>query len=205
MFARMRKIRADRRRWAAAQSLPELGELMALWLEGELLVWPGYAPGYGPDDETTELVPVLAAANRAGFVTDASQPAGDGVGFDGARWRQHAAVCGLVADERLLSRIRRACEPAGLLVMLFSPTQGLWSHAVPVTFRDGEVMTSFGREQSVRDLKFVWRGVGSAAVSQVTDSWQVTIIDPEVGRTDRLWPALAEAVTPAGDSIGVAS
>ncbi|MGW0904989.1 DUF6919 domain-containing protein [Streptomyces sp. NPDC002853] len=200
MFARLRKIRADRRLWAAAQSFAELGELMARWLEGDLSVWPGYAPGYGPDDETSELIPVLAAANRAGFLTDQSQPGCDGPGFDGARWQQRAAVSGLVADVRLLSRIRRVCEDAGLLVMLFSPTQGLWSHEVPVSFRDGVTVTSFGRELSARERRFVWRGIGRSVMAQVVDAWQVTIIDLEDGRNDRLWPALAEALHPAAPS-----
>jgi len=61
--------RSDRRRWKAAGSLADLGELMALWLEGKVASWPGYAPNYGPDDETKDLVPTLAACNRAGYVT----------------------------------------------------------------------------------------------------------------------------------------
>lgn len=205
MFSRFRKIRADRRRWAAAESFAELGDLMALWLEGELAVWPGYAPGFGPDDETADLIPVLAAANRAGFLTDQSQPGCDETGFDGARWVQRAAVTGLVADVRLLSRIRRACEDAGLLVTLFRPPRDLWSYEIPATFRDGVTVTSFGRELSERELKFIWRGLGRAAMDQVVDAWQVTIVDLEDGRNDRLWSALAEAVRPAGDAIGVAS
>lgn len=195
MFARLRKIRADRRRWAATESLADLGDLMALWLEGDLIVWPGYAPGFGPEDETTDLIPVLAAANRAGFVTDSSQPGCDEV-IDGVRWQQRAAVTGLVADEQLLARIRRACEGAGLLVMLFGPRRGLWSHETPATFRNGVAVTSFGSQQSARDLRFIWRGVSPAAMDEVVGAWQVSIIDLEDGRNDRLWPALGEALRP---------
>src|SRR6266536_3121043 len=63
---------AGARRWMSATSLAELGELTALWLEGEI----GQAPtNLGPPaGETAELIPVLAAVNRAGLVTDCSQP-----------------------------------------------------------------------------------------------------------------------------------
>jgi hypothetical protein len=195
MFARFRKIRADRRLWAAAQSLSDLGDLMARWLEGDLIVWPGYTPGYGPDEETTDLIPVLAAANRAGFVTDQSQPGCDEIGFDGARWVQRAAVTGLVADEVLLSRIRWACEDAGLLVVMCTPPRHRsWSCEIPATFRDGETVTSFGRELSLRELKFTWRGISRPAMAEVVDAWQVTIVDLVDCRNDWLWPVLAKAV-----------
>lgn len=54
----------DRRRWRAPQSVTELGQPMALWLEGEIRSWPGYSPGWGPDEETAHLVPTLAALCR---------------------------------------------------------------------------------------------------------------------------------------------
>jgi hypothetical protein len=60
--------------WRAARTLPDLGNATADWLEGKTASQPGYAPGHGPDTETTGLIPGLAAANRAGFVTRQSQP-----------------------------------------------------------------------------------------------------------------------------------
>lgn len=39
-MGRWRKKLADRRRWKAARTLPELAYLMSLWLEGELTMWP---------------------------------------------------------------------------------------------------------------------------------------------------------------------
>ncbi|GGZ19658.1 DUF6919 domain-containing protein [Streptomyces nitrosporeus] len=33
--------RADRRRWRSARTVADLGELMALWLEGEIASRPG--------------------------------------------------------------------------------------------------------------------------------------------------------------------
>lgn len=195
MLSRSRQIRADRRRWGQAESLADLGNLMALWLEGELSLWPGYEPGAGPDEETAELIPVLAAANRAGFVTDGSQP-GCVETIDGACWEQRAAVTGLIRDPQLLSRVRASCEGAGLTVMWFGPPNDLWWHSTPVTFRGFDVMTVFGVQLDEQDLKFVWRGIGPSAMAEVVDAWQVTIIDRCRGRNDLLWPALEAALTP---------
>ncbi len=61
-------------RWRAARTLAGLGELTAEWLEGTIASIPTVVPGYGPDEETAALIPVLAACNRAGYVTTVSQP-----------------------------------------------------------------------------------------------------------------------------------
>ncbi|MHC3450797.1 DUF6919 domain-containing protein [Streptomyces prasinus] len=187
-MAGWRKKRADRRRWAAAQSLPELADLMTLWVEGELSVWPGHAGG--PDPETTALVPTLAAANRAGFLTDTSQPGCDGPGFDGLRWQQRAAVTGLVADEELLARIRRAGEAAGLLVLISHPLLLPQGRGATCTLRDGRPYTTFGEHMPAHILRHIWQGISRPAFDAVVDAWQVCLIDPDIGRNDRLWPLL---------------
>src|ERR1035438_8169724 len=106
--------RADRKRWASARTLPDLGELTALWLEGEI----GKAPGYddGPAPETRDLIPVLAAANRAGFITSGSQPGSLSEYSD-----QRAAVEGFAAPEtldRLRSALRITIDGSGLLLVV---------------------------------------------------------------------------------------
>jgi hypothetical protein len=187
-MGRWRKTRADRRRWAAAQTLPELADLMALWLEGELSMWPGYTDG--ADEETTALVPTLAAANRAGFLTDQSQPGCDELGFDGLRWQQRAAMTGLVVDERLLARIRQAGEDAGMVVLISHPQLLPHGQGVTGTYRDGRPYTQFGEHTPSRLLRHIWRGISPQAVGHVVGAWQVCLIDPDFGRNDRLWPAL---------------
>ncbi|MYV42902.1 hypothetical protein GT030_29565 [Streptomyces sp. SID1328] len=184
------KIRATRRRWVAARTLPELGDLMALWLEGELPFSPGY--GGGPDEETTELIPALVAANRAGFLTDQSQPGYDGPGFDRMRWQQRAAVSGLVGDEELLNRLRRAAESAGLLVLISHPRLLPHGKGAICTTRGFRPHTAFGEYMPPRLLRHIWRGISRAAMSDVLNAWQVCLIDPEIGRNDRLWPLLAD-------------
>jgi hypothetical protein len=192
MWARWRKVRADRRRWAAARSLPELCELMARWLEGGLSMWPGYDDG--ADEETVDLIPVLARANRAGFLTDQSQPGCDGPGFDGSRWEQRAAVSGLVGDEELLYALGRVAEAHRLTLLVRDvESRGLLA-GVTATRVDGAPYTTFGVRLSRRQLRHIWRGVSRPALAEICDAWQVTLVDPEWGSGDRLWSALDEAI-----------
>ncbi|MCG0061714.1 hypothetical protein L0F81_00170 [Streptomyces tricolor] len=187
-MAGLRKKLQDRRRWASARTLPEMAQLMALWLEGELSMWPGYDDGAA--EETAALIPTLAAANQAGFLTDQSQPGYDGRGFDGLRWQQRAAVTGLVADEQLLTRIRRAGEAAGVTVFIAHPRLLPQGQGDTGTIRGGRPYTRFGQYMPPSVLRQIWRGISKPAMAEVLDAWQVCLIDPDYGRNDRLWPAL---------------
>jgi hypothetical protein len=193
MFARWRKVRADRKLWAQAASLPELGQLMARWLEGELSVWPGYAVA-GPDEETAELVPVLARLNRAGFLTDSSQPACDEYGPYG-HWRQRAAVSGLVGDEQLLNALARVAEAQRLTILVRTVGESSRRPGITATQVDGEAYTAFGGHLARSDLRHIWLGTSWAALTEIEAAWQVTLVDPVYGRTDRLWSALDEALS----------
>jgi hypothetical protein len=66
--------RADRRRWAAARDLRDLGELTALWCAGDIAQTPAHYGGPAP--ETLPYLQLLAAVNRRGLVTTNSQAAG---------------------------------------------------------------------------------------------------------------------------------
>lgn len=59
--------------WAQANSLEDLGEATARWLEGRISYHPCY--GGDADPETASLVQHLALYNRGGLVTTFSQPA----------------------------------------------------------------------------------------------------------------------------------
>jgi hypothetical protein len=195
--------RRDRRAWGAATTLADLGELTARWLEGDLKSRPGYQPRYGPDDETADLIPVLAAANRAGFVTDQSQPGIDEPGFDGARWQQKAAVDGYISDLDLLARIRDAATTAGLVVIVHPPGARRGPVAdVVATTRDGEPVTSFGGRPSRRDIEFSWSGAGRPAACAAVDAHWLTLIDPDFNRNDRLWSVLGQTINPTRTQTG---
>lgn len=192
MWARWRRSRADRRLWRQAQTLPELCDLMARWLEGELSMWPGYDDD--ADEETAALIPVLARANRAGFLTDQSQPGFDGPGFDGRRWEQRAAVSGLVGDDEVLFALARVAESHRLTILVRTADEKSERPGVTCTRVDGEPYTVFGSRLSRRDLRHIWRGVSRNALDEITGALQVTLVDPEFGRNDWLWTALDEAL-----------
>lgn len=175
-------------RWAQAKTIAELGELGALWLEGEIPSQPGYERMCGPDTETTHLVPVLARLNRAGFFTNGSQP-----GVADEQWGQRAAVEGFVADPLVLARILCASPELRCIV---HDGASWWRNdyrpAVPVTQVDGQGCTRFGARLSRRYLRFLYGETG--ALDALYGAWQVTIVDEVWGRDDALWPTLDRAL-----------
>lgn len=187
--------RTDRGRWRAASSIADLAELTALWLEGRIASHAGVMPNCGPDEETTHLVPVLALANRAGYLTDNSQPGISEPGFDGSWWAQRAAVTGWVRRDRagiaLVNRILAPAEAAGLIVCADSHRDG-----VTVTSVDGRDYTTFGSHLTQRDLDTVWpaRLIHRDPRRHLDRAIQLTVIDPVWGRDDVLWDVLARAL-----------
>lgn len=197
MFAgRGRMSRADAELWWEARTLDDLAQRTALWLEGAVRSQPGYAANYGPDEETEHLVPVLAAANRAGFLTDQSQP---GVppepGYDGETWCQRAAVSGF-ANAAMAQRIRDTCTAAGLIVHLHGPgDRRAGKRGTPVTTRANQTYTSFGRPMPARVIRFLYEDCHPDAVTAILAAHQVTVVDPVWGRDDHLWLHLTDAIT----------
>ncbi|MFD5342317.1 DUF6919 domain-containing protein [Streptomyces anulatus] len=187
---------ADKRRWRTAETLQDLGTLMAAWLIGDIASQPGYQPNCGPDEETRHLIPVLVAANRLGYVTDSSQPGNAETGYDGQWWEQRAAVSGVIDDPQLRDRLVAAAQLAGLTVVQHDLTPRRDAEGVPVTRSQGSVHTRFGGFLPARDLRTVWQPeiIGRRAFEKVTAAWQLTLVDPEWGRDDVLWEALAEVV-----------
>lgn len=185
--------RADRRRWKSARTIADLGELMALWLEGEIASRPGYQPRFGPDEETGHLVPTLAALCRAGYVTTCSQPGFAGTGANGLWWEQRAAVELVVTDAVLFHRLVDAAHAAGMLVRINDHRHdgGVQEKPVVVTTCDGEPMTAFGGRISRADMAIEWPGLDSGLYDQVTHGTYVSIVAPEYGPAgERLWTAL---------------
>ncbi|MEU7240309.1 DUF6919 domain-containing protein [Streptomyces sparsogenes] len=181
--------------WKKAESVAELGNLMADWLEGRL---GGWTPGYldtRPDEETNHLIPVLAPACRAGFVTTNSQPGHPPErGYDGRMWRQRAWVEGWIADAALLGRIRSSAKRQGIQVIAHGAGAKSRDYTV-ITEADGECCTSAGDYLGHRKMiADEWPGVGRRAVQELRRSTHLTLIDPVWGRDDRLWSALAGAI-----------
>jgi hypothetical protein len=180
--------------WKKAESVADLGRLMADWLEGRIPTWPGYGDTK-TDQETRHLIPTLVACNRAGYVTTCSQPGHPPTrGWDGRTYQQRAAVDGWITDTRLLDRIRTAATRAGINVITNQPGQR--SHpGMPCTEANGKTVTGFGWTPGHRKLiASEWPGVGRPAIRELRTATHLTLVDPEWGRDSLLWPMLDNTV-----------
>jgi hypothetical protein len=198
---RPRMSRGDRRRWRATRSLADVAAVTALWLEGKVQSQPNYEPGYGPDEETAPLVPMLAAWNRAGFLTDGSQPGDlEECAVQGTLWRQRAAVEGYI-DRYTGSRIMAAAIEAGLWVVV----DGVTVHGEPfiadgqcwgavVTEMERQPHTWFGAHISGEWRDVMYEKCGYAAQKAIREALRLTVIDPEYDRNDVLWPVVNDAL-----------
>lgn len=200
-LGRMRPLsRGDRGAWASAQTLADLGELTAQWLEGRIRQQPGYAgPVDVDEDDAPGLTAALIACNRAGFVTSGSQAAGYcGYDDDGTYWVQYAAVTGYADDPTLQWLTDCLAGPFEVCAWAAARRRPLfgWGRdedCCHVTYRDGIPVTGFGRH-TAGDVADIYADCGDGAVAAAVAAWQVTVYDPEPGRND-LWTALYEATS----------
>jgi hypothetical protein len=172
--------RTDRRLWKTTESLADLGNLTARWLEGDIASQPGYQPNYGPDDETLPLIGTLAACNRGGYLTSGSQPGTDPETVDGLHWHQRAAVEGYAIDPSLIGRLVGAAEAAGLDIVLTDDLDTEEAGAV-VTLLNGQPYTRFGAHLAPRDLRSIWQGIGETAMSDIFAATRITLATKEWG------------------------
>lgn len=175
---------AHRSAWAGASTLLELGELMARWIEGSLSYQPGYF-GTGPDDETAELVPLLARVNRAGFFTDFSQP---GV-LSAGEYGQRAAASGFCAEQMMLELVGVGLA-SELVVLRFPPgSEGVGQ--IAVTIDDGAECTWVGSPMDPAEIDHAYGAdLPSEGLAALHDAWQINVLDPRWGRRDLLMQAL---------------
>ncbi|WP_406226644.1 hypothetical protein OH723_31990 (plasmid) [Streptomyces albidoflavus] len=198
MTAPARMSRADSRRWRAARTPADLGDLMAHWLEGGLGSRPGYEPHWGPDDETTELIPTLAALCRTGYITTCSQPGLASTGANGGWWEQKAAVTGLVTDEALLASLLRIAADTGMNTCVNHLRRRGGRHGQPivVTTCDGQPVTAFGGRIRRADFALEWAGLHPRLFAQIATGTYLTIAAPAYGTTGRiLWQAVNEGTS----------
>lgn len=199
----------ERRLWREAATLTELGDLTARWLTGQLTSQPGYAPGHGPDPETNELIPTLARACRAGYVTHGSQPGTPPEpGYDGARWSQRAVVDGWIDPERT-DALTAAASAAGLVVT--SHPVYRWRHharraddGIDATQRERRVVTVFGRPWARADVRFNYDECSGDAIEALYRAQRVTIAAPDYGPDRRVWQTLDQwAATIVSDTPSI--
>lgn len=174
--------RADRRRWASARSLADLGELVVAWLNGEITQTPGHCGS--PDDETIPLIPALTVLNRGGLITDNSQLAESAGGETWNTW-----VSGFATDGTL-SRLREACAATDLEVSACRGHQhGCHWHGYRHPPR------GFFWACPWRECTSFWTGRCPDVAAELRNCWFVVVEDPEPGRNDLLWKTLEGALS----------
>ncbi|QCB95951.1 hypothetical protein E5206_02545 [Arthrobacter sp. PAMC25564] len=187
---RFGRLLADREVWRQAATIPAAGELTARWLEGRSQYQPGTsAPGF--DEETRPIAGALAGLNRSGLFTKESQP---GVLAEGHAQRAYVAgFCSVESAAALLELSGRT----DLVTVAHAPGEASQS-SIPVTLRDGEVVTVLGSSEGpvgddqLRD----WSEEANESLALVlADSWYVEVFDPVWGRNGVLLPAVLEALT----------
>jgi hypothetical protein len=182
--------RSEQNRWATARTLGEMGELTALWLEGELEQTPTHAGP--PAEETKPLIQVLAAMNRTGAVTVTSQPGCDEM-IDGSRWLQRAGVDVLTSHE-LADALSSAAARRGLSVIRYgAPPAAMdyyYATEALVTLDGEEPCTWFGRAMAVSDLLQMYEGCSPELLAALCEAEQLTLVEPEWGPSNRLWELL---------------
>ncbi len=192
--------RTRRLDWSSASSLEDLGELTARYLAGEADESPTYAGSVNP--ETAEILGPLTALNRAGLVTDMSQPA-----CRYGEWVQRAAVAGFCSAD-LAGRLSAACADADLGFTAVAPGErprrGVdRSREVIITMRNGRPYTGLGAPDSTRALRRLWEPeLSRDGLAALLGAHAVYVHDPEwtalytndLPRENRLWDVLTGAV-----------
>ncbi|MEO3931572.1 hypothetical protein WMO79_01995 [Micrococcaceae bacterium Sec7.4] len=187
------RLLADREVWRQAGTILAAGELTARWLEGRSEYQPGtFTPGI--DDETKSIAGVLAELNRNGLFTKESQP---GVLAEGHA--QRAYVTGFCSAESA-SALLDLSTRTELVTVAHAPGEASQS-SIPVTLREGEVVTVLGSsegpvgEDQLRD----WSEEANETLALLlAESWYVEAFDPVWGRNGRLLTAVLEALEAGG-------
>ena len=186
----------DRSVWEKCRTLRDVADVTALWLEGHVASQPCCEPNCGPDEETQQLIPTLACANRAGFLTTCSQPGHDEVcGYDGALWLQRPAIQGFIHPGPLLNELAYQADLQGLLVLANHHKQSwlLRSRRVAVTIRKKQAVTWVGAPRFnpyAHDLL-----CPRSAASDIEQAVQLTIIDKRYAAVSDLWEVVHRVCT----------
>jgi hypothetical protein len=137
-----------------------------------------------------------SAGDRAGYVTTVSQPGEEPApGYDGRLWTQRAAVQGFASADAIAG-LRPCTAGTPLIVLVTGPADSIergQESRIPVTLAGDQENTWFGSHLDRGDIEDDQAGYGichPGAIEALCAAWQVTIIDPEWGRNDVLWPAL---------------
>jgi len=178
--------------WQQASSFQELCELMACFIEGTCKYRPGYG-GEPLDEESQPLIDYLAALNRAGFLTDCSQP-----GLDVGHSKQRAFVTGY-ASEAVAVQIEKLSLTTDLYVSVSQPGD-INGCRMPVTIDVFKAFTWAGdtaideEKGYFIELVHFEEDCSPLAFQELRQACYISVIDLCWGRKDSLWDELAKAL-----------
>lgn len=178
----------DQELWYNARTLEDVGELTAQWLEGTIRLQAADS-ATEPAAETRELIPYLARYNRAGYVTDRSQPARELRDGNG----QSAYVSGFCAPE-IVHKIRKACKGTDILLLPTADCRQGFFFDFEITRVKGRAVTWAGAVMTPADLDLYYGPVCPNALDALKAAWQLKIVDIHWGRADVLWERIDAAL-----------
>lgn len=187
--------RAAEAAWRRAGSFEDLCALGARFVEGDLPFFPGWlAPEL--DEESDPLVPCLAALNRGGMLTLASQPgralAAEG---SGAASAQRAFVTGFVRPD-LGRRLEALALGSELFVATFDPTER-GGVRLPVGVRDGEPYLWTGYGAGPEELRILRPSLAREALTALRATRYACVADLAWEARDALWEHLSRVLQPS--------
>lgn len=190
--------RQNRQLWASTSTLTDLGQLVASWLQGGMVIAPtGRRCQVEPQTvEDTRMLQVLCLLNGAGFVTGNSQPGVEGPAYDGRWWKQIAAVDGF-CDGGMLRRLDQALRGTDVRILAYECNPGwamLGKTGLDVSWHDGKPVTSFGDQCNRKQIARNWQACSPEMIDVLCGAWQVLIYDPHVGRNS-LWTVIEQLLT----------
>lgn len=178
------------RTWGDARSLKDLGQCVALWLEGRLSGDMEVAPFYlAVPAQARPLVPCLARVNRSGnFVITGFQPGctPDNQRYEGEHPWQRASVSGFVPHRKLGKVVRALSDfkvrTATSAVAIYADIDIALDGNKNWVYRTGSVEDRQKIAQNTEVLR-------PALVNELVAAYQVCVVDLQWGR-NTLWNAL---------------
>jgi hypothetical protein len=183
---------AAREAWRGALTFDDLCRLGAAFVEGENAFFPGW--GWPVlDEESDAIAPHLAAFQRAGLLTLASQPGSTPrTSHDGTPQEQRAFVCGFAAERAARALAALRAEPA-IRIALFRRGQ-VGGVRTPVSSRGGIAHAFAGYSAFEEELECFADHVSNEALRVLERSTYVSAIDLVWGRDSKLWSSLSQAL-----------
>ncbi len=175
----------EHRDWATTTALAGVGELVAQWLDGTRQWIPTYSSSTPHAETRGHIRAALARVNRAGWVTDSSQP---GLQRPGLRQRAYASG---IAPPALTRYAEQLASDSDLVVLRAVRRPGSTPDInLAVTVRGGRPGTWLGNWAPPEHDVLLEAPLPAPVAEAVQAAEALQVFDPVWGRDDVLWPWL---------------